>query len=278
MRTTKPGAALSALRIFFPIPYFLFPISDDRPRRRPGLPKPAAARAHVRAVRDGGHRRRRLGAAGQRTESAGEARRGEPPDRRDLPASGLGRERGDADAARGRSVAARPRAAELLPAEQGRLVAHRSEQAVPARRPRGEARRGQLLSRRRHEGRGRALDCRPAGRRAREGHRLLHDDSPRGAGLGAAVRPRAVQPRISGRARPGRRAVARSRGAHDAADAQGLPDREGGRLPDERLLRERRRVDGARRVHRADDRPVRGLRGRVVQLQGRVRVVHHRAR
>ena len=77
---------------------------------------------------------------------------------------------------------------------------------------------------------------------------------------------------------PGRRAVARSRGAHDAADAQGLPDREGGRLPDERLLRERRRVDGARRVHRADDRPVRGLRGRVVQLQGRVRVVHHRAR
>ena len=40
---------------------------------------------------------------------------------------------------RGRSVAARPRAAELFPAEQGRLVAHRSEQAVPGGRPRGKA-------------------------------------------------------------------------------------------------------------------------------------------
>ena len=41
---------------------------------------------------------------------------------------------------------------------------------------------------------------------------------------------------------------------------------------------ERRRLDGARRQHRADHRPVRDLRGRVVQLQGGVRGVHHAPR
>ena len=46
----------------------------------------------------------------------------------------------------------------------------------------------------------------------------------------------------------------------------------------ERLLRQRCGLDGARRVDRADHRPVRGLRGRVVQLQGGVRSVHHRSR
>ena len=44
---------------------------------------------------------------------------------------------------------------------------------------------------------------------------------------------------------------------------------------EQRLLRKRRRLDGARRVDRADDRAVRGVRGRVVQLQGGVRGVHH---
>ncbi len=59
---------------------------------------------------------------------------------------------------------------------------------------------------------------------------------------------------------------------------EGLPDEPGRRLPQQRLLRERRGVDGARREHRADDRAVRGLRGRVVQCEGRLRGVHRRAR
>ena len=50
------------------------------------------------------------------------------------------------------------------------------------------------------------------------------------------------------------------------------------RVPVERLLRQRRRLDGAQGRHRADHRAVRGLRGRVLQLQGGVRVVHHRPR
>ena len=49
-------------------------------------------------------------------------------------------------------------------------------------------------------------------------------------------------------------------------------------LAEQRLLRQRRRLDGARRQHRADHRALRGLRGRVVQLQGGLRGVHHRAR
>ena len=43
----------------------------------------------------------------------------------------------------------------------------------------------------------------------------------------------------------------------------------------QRLLRERCRLDGARFHHRTHDRSVRGVRGRVVQLEGRVRSVHH---
>ena len=62
------------------------------------------------------------------------------------------------------------------------------------------------------------------------------------------------------------------------ADAEEVPDRARRRVPVERLLRQRRRLDGARRRDRADHRSVRGLRGRVVQLQGGVRSVHHRAR
>ena len=60
------------------------------------------------------------------------------------------------------------------------------------------------------------------------------------------------------------------------ARAEGVPDRARRRLPQQRLLRQRRRLDGARRRHRADDRPVRGLRGRVVQLQSGLRGLHHR--
>ena len=63
-----------------------------------------------------------------------------------------------------------------------------------------------------------------------------------------------------------------------AADAEALPRDARRRVPLQRLLRERRRLDGARRVDRAHHRSLRGLRGRVVQLQGGVRGLHHGAR
>ena len=62
----------------------------------------------------------------------------------------------------------------------------------------------------------------------------------------------------------------------DRADAEDVSHEARRRVPVERLLRQRRRLDGAQGGDRADDRPVRGVRGRMVQLQGGVRVVHHR--
>ncbi len=49
-------------------------------------------------------------------------------------------------------------------------------------------------------------------------------------------------------------------------------------VPVQRLLRQRRRLDGAQGCHRADHWTLRGLRGRVLQLQGGIRVVHHPSR
>ena len=86
-----------------------------------------------------------------------------------------------------------------------------------------------------------------------------------------------VQPRVSERSRARRAAAARSGRPGDRADAEGLPDEACGRVPVQRLLRQRRGVDGAEGHDRADDRSVRGVRGRVLQLQGGVRVVHHAA-
>ena len=119
------------------------------------------------------------------------------------------------------------------------------------------------------------MDRRAAGGGEGGRHRLLHDDSPRPR---RTFRRRAVLGRVPGRARRSRGAAARSRAADDAADAEGLPHQPRRRVHLERLLRQRCRVDGARRLDRADDRAVRGLRRRVVQLQGGVRSLHHRAR
>ena len=133
----------------------------------------------------------------------------------------------------------------------------------------------QLLSGRRDQGGSRGVVQDAERRRAHARNRLLHHDSPR---TRRQVHRRSVQPRVSGRDRARRGAAARSRGSHDAADAQELPREARGQSAEQRLLRQRRRVDGARREHRADHRPVRGVRGRVVQLQGGVRIVHHASR
>ncbi len=73
-------------------------------------------------------------------------------------------------------------------------------------------------------------------------------------------------------------AAARRRPADNAADAARFPRSTRRRLPVQRLLRQRRRLDEARRQHRTDHRPLRDVRGRLVQRQGGVRGVRQPAR
>ena len=118
------------------------------------------------------------------------------------------------------------------------------------------------------------LDGLPSARPGRRG-RVLHHGPPRrdGRAPGGPLQPRV--PAGTGRSRPPAARGCRSDGGPDAPPLSHAPR---GRVPVERLLRQRRGVDGARCAHRTDDRPVRGLRRRVVQRQGRVRGVRHRAR
>ncbi len=92
------------------------------------------------------------------------------------------------------------------------------------------------------QGRSGAVDCRAPGRRACPRDRLLHDHSPRPR---RPAHRRALQRRIPGRAGDGRHASARGRQGHRRSDAQGLPRGPGRRVRLERLLRQRREVDGA---------------------------------
>ena len=94
--------------------------------------------------------------------------------------------------------------------------------------------------------------------RTRGRDRLLHRDPPRD---GRQVHERAVQRRVSGRAGDHGGSAARRGERHASADAEEVPLGARRCAAVERLLRERRRVDGARRQPRTDHRSVRGLRG-----------------
>ena len=59
---------------------------------------------------------------------------------------------------------------------------------------------------------------------------------------------------------------------------QGFPAAPGESVPKRRLLRQRRRLDGARRAHRHHHRAVRDLHGRDLRVQGGVRSLRHAAR
>ena len=228
----------------------------------------------VGALRAGGPHGRRGRPARERAPGAGQDGRGRARLRRALPAPGVGGQRVAAGPADSGPDTARPRPPGLLPPEQGAVVASRSQPAVRHRRT-GQAAAGQLLRGRRDQGRSGEVAGGPVAGRARAGHRLLHHHPPR-AGRQAAGGP--VQPRIPGRAGARDGAAPRGGGADHAADAQGVSRHPRRRACEQRLLRQRHRLDGARRHHRADHRPVRDLRGRVVQLQGGVRGVHHAAR
>ena len=137
-----------------------------------------------------------------------------------------------------------------------------------------EAGRGQLLRRRRDQGRSGEVAAVVAGAGPGARHRVLHDDPPR---PGRRLHRRALQHRISGRARRSPRCTCVRRPKLTAQPTlKAFLESRAAAFLIERLLRQRREVDGARRLDRADHRPLRGLRGRVVQLQGRVRGVHHR--
>ena len=64
----------------------------------------------------------------------------------------------------------------------------------------------------------------------------------------------------------------------DGANAEGIPVEARRRVSLERLLRQRHRLDGAEGRDRADDRALRSVRRRVLQLQSRVRGLHHHSR
>ena len=173
-----------------------------------------------------------------------------------------------------RSDARGTRAAALLPDQQGAVVAPRSQPAVRAGAP-AKPEGANFYP----DGASKAEIERwiavAAGRRARRAPPGSSRDSPRRRTATFSIVPYSVeyQNELARTAALLREAAALA----DRADAQGVPDEARRRVSVERLLRQRRGLDGAEGRDRADDRSVRGLRGRVLQLQGGVRGVHHRA-
>ena len=168
-----------------------------------------------------------------------------------------------------RPIAARPGPAALLPDQQGAvgsrsITTSRSSPGVPAK-PEG----ANFYPAGRDQGRDRGVDEDAARGAARAGDRLLHDHPPRRRQRQRLRQscPTASSTRASWRARPTLLREAAALTAQPTLKA--FLDSARRRVPQQRLLRERRGVDGARREHRADHRPLRGLRGRVVQRQGR---------
>ena len=195
------------------------------------------------------HQRRPVEAVGCRPTRPRQAGRGVESPRRAVPAPGLGRQRSDAAGPRARHDAGRPRAPALLPDQQGPVVAARSRpsRSCPARRRNPRARTSIRTARRKAE-----LE--------RWIQSLPEADRAKATGFfttirrsGGTLQRGALQRRVSGRARARGGAAARGGGAGGRADAQDLPDQARRRAALERLLRQRRRVDGAEGRDRADD-------------------------
>ncbi len=140
------------------------PVKESPAPAAPRPLRPLTAAHDDRALRAGRHRRRPQRSARQRAPGAGQARRRGANHGRALPSPGLVGQRRparDAGPPDGRVTRCRRHAA-LLPDQQGPVVAARSQQGVRARRA-GEARRRQLLSRRRDERRSPEMDRLAAG-------------------------------------------------------------------------------------------------------------------
>ena len=138
--------------------------------------------------------------------------------------------------AAGRHVAARPRAAALLPRStrargRGSITTRRSSRASPA-----EAAAGELLSGRRHEGGSRDVDeARSPEAEHAQATGFFTTIRRDAGGQAVAIVPYSVE--YQGELARGRAAAARGGGAHDAADAEGVPREARRRVPQQRLLR-----------------------------------------
>ena len=170
-------------------------------------------------------------------------------------------------------------AAALLPAQQGPVVAARSQPAVPGGRAVDKAWGSQLLSGRRDQGATSSAGlarCRQAEQTKARGFFTTIRRTAPGSASPFQLVPYSLeyQGELGRRPRLLREAAALTT---QPTLKRFLETRADAFLSDD-YYAVRRRLDGARREHRADDRPVRGLRGRVVQLQGGLRGVHHAAR
>ena len=147
------------------------------------------------------------------------------------------------------------------------MVAPRSQQAVRPRRA-GESRqaRTSIRTTRPRRSSSDGSQSLPEAERARA-NGLLHRHPPARRQRLHASCPTTSSTRASWRTP--RRCCARRPRSPTEPTLKTFLDEARRRVSVERLLRQRRRVDGAEGRDRADHRPVRGLRGRVVQLQGR---------
>ena len=173
-------------------------------------------------------------------------------------------------------VAARPRAPALLPDQQGPVVAPRPQRAVRARASPAKPRGRQLLSRGRDQGGGGGLDEVAARGRAGGGASGFFTTIRRGPDGGFIAVPYSLeyQGELARAAELLREAAAltRSRRSRPSSRSAPTPSSPTTTTTSDVAWME---LDAA---HRADHRPLRGVRGRVVQLQGGVRGVHHRPR
>ena len=158
---------------------------------------------------------------------------------------------------------------------KGPVERSRRPRRLRPRRARAQTAGSQFLSAR-HDPRGvRSLGQSAAGAGARTGHRILHRGP---AQCEQATEPGPLQQGVRRRSGEGGGPLAGSRGAHRQRVAEEVPDAARRGLPLQRLLRERRRLDGPGRAARYHHRPLRDLQRRVVRLQGRVRSLHHHPR
>ena len=204
----------------------------------------AALRAVGRPLRADRSVGRPRGAAARRADGARAPDPRRAGDGRVVPAPGLGRQRGDAattcSATRSPLGRARLHAFLLNKGPWSRL--DHNEPFVPGApaKPRGR----QLLPAGRDARRGREVAGGAAAGRKDARHRLLHDDPPRRR---RRAHGGALQRRIPGRAGPGGRAPARGRRRPPRATLKAFLESRAAAFSSQRLLRQRREVDGARR-------------------------------
>ena len=245
---------------------------------KPAGPLPDATRSSAMAARFApvADRRRHLEAAAGRAAGAGPAGGGGPHHGSAVPAPGLGGQRGrcscSSSATRRPSGRARLHYFLINKGPWSRL--DHNAPFVPGV-PR-QARGRQLLSGGGDQGGSRGLDEVAARGRAGRGPRASSPPSGAAPTARSPPCPTASSTRASSRARP--ELLREAAALTQQPTLKAFLTRRAAAFVSNDYYDSRRGLDGAGRVHRAHHRPLRGVRGRVVQLQGRLRGLHHRAR